>query len=1188
MNRIHQWLKYYRASLIDGNRGLKKKIFPTPLKRNNSVIHQIKANELEEIWNKDNVLQFDFNIDKAYNENDSRQSNSEGIESENRTEIHKLTKVNKIEIAPLSITSSVEHGDYTENTEVHYPFWIPAYVDDKGKLYPPQEGEVPIFIRNYLNPNAKDLPAIADMETLDKKLTNRSFEVKNWVSYWDNCERFFEDVTNKKFSNFQSKDNWLFSISKYAENNTTRNILKLYNNILFDEEAQNYQYPVLEKVLEKKEESENHTLSQTDVFLNENHYGQMGDKFPLSYSQRDTFSKFTSKYNDHVFAINGPPGTGKTTILQSVIANAVVQSVLNKDVAPLIVGCSANNQAITNILDSMQFGDFGDSLSQRWIPEVHSFGLYLASQRSPEKYQKETNNYLNSGFVKHLDNPTKAITYENYYKKQFKSFFKDTINDNDFDLSEWLYNKINDLKISIDQAHDISLRSFKALEVLKKYGYHDLNSLKNGIKEIETAISKNQTKQNHFTTIKQQLFEKKKQLPFYIKILPFKRFKQIKSNAFKLVTHSISNMFPVTFKWDKFYLVISKIDQLLLESIDKDNGLSERLKSYSDIEHSIRDYEMFKTTWLKKYSEKWNNLIKKTNSEYQNLDILQDTAVKLDVSYRYELFWLCIHYREWEYIQELKKLNSDDNERGKQTYQDKLRRIAKITPLFISTFHSLPKFCSYYNRSERFYNGLFDLMIVDESGQVSPEIAIPSLSFTKKVLAVGDIYQIEPVWNITKGIDFINAKKYQIVAHDDDYKQLDKLGFTASNGSLMKIIRKSTPFSFRHYNGEEEKGAYLLEHRRCLDPIIAFSKEHVYKGSLKLMVGDSHDKTHDLPPLGYIHINGYSQKHKGYSRKNIKEANTIVQWILLNKEKLENTYANGKNNIKPLYDILAVITPFSAQKTLIKHLLKAHLDKVVVEKLIVGTVHALQGAEKPVILFSAVHHNNKDGLFFDRQGKFNMLNVALTRAKHAFVLFGNMSVFNPDKNSPSGKLAKLLLSNKAFELDNSFIYESKIVYPESNGYQVKRINTLESHRACLKRVFEVAEVELIVFSPFISKHAINNDNIEELIKQCVQRHVKVRVITDKTYDFDEKTRNLKPNSQQGRTAIKQAGAHLFIENGIHNKTICVDDKILIEGSFNWLSADRTKRWYKKDASVIIQNGNVEDDIKKIKEDLEKK
>ena len=75
----------------------------------------------------------------------------------------------------------------------------------------------------------------------------------------------------------------------------------------------------------------------------------------------------------------------------------------------------------------------------------------------------------------------------------------------------------------------------------------------------------------------------------------------------------------------------------------------------------------------------------------------------------------------------------------------------------------------------------------------------------------------------------------------------------------------------------------------------------------------------------------------------------------------------------------------------------------------IGTVHALQGAERPVILFSSVYGPGDTGtMFFDRDNKPNILNVAVSRAKDSFIVFGNRNILDEKSSKPSGILAKHL------------------------------------------------------------------------------------------------------------------------------------------------------------------------------------
>ncbi|NAS30449.1 hypothetical protein GTQ40_05675 [Flavobacteriaceae bacterium R38] len=1193
MSKILNWLKYYRASLIDGSRGEKNNIFPNLLQRDSSDPGYITENEMTVIWGDQKIVKFNFkpipltNVkDDEFNKNDSL-GDTDFEKSENTiVENDELTEINKIEIAPVFITSVVEHGYKTGDIKLHYPFWIPAYVSKSGKLYPPKEGETPLFVRNYLEPNPRDLPTIALMEVLDKKLKNRDFNTTNWSDYWKDCEHFFREVSGKSFKDYKDAEYHQFSICKLEESNTIRNILNLYNDLVFDKNAKQQKYPILEKVLEIEEEPNNYNLSAVEIFLNPNHFGQMNGEFPLSLSQRVAFAQFTSKYNQKAFAINGPPGTGKTTILQSVIANIIVNAVLKKDNVPLMVGCSTNNQAITNILDSMKLEETSNPLSCRWLPEVNSFGLYLAASSkgkdASKEYQIATTNFLNDGFVRQLDDKAKIPDYEDFFKLKFQAHFQVHNIDDDFNIIDYLLNVIKTTKSQINKASKIALRKYEVAEILKQKGYNSYEELVTKLKEITVSIQKNQEKQKLLKQVQSNLLERNKKIPFYVKILPFNKFRIIRENAYKLCIQPFYKEFPEDFKWYKFGSINAEIEKFLFNIINEEQVLnrlfSESSELKKDIDFRNDEYEKFVTHWLENYNEKWTSLIQKTKQEYNNLTVLEDIAAKLDISYRNELFWYCVHYREWEYIQELKQTEAENKERGESPYMTKLKRLAKVTPLFISTFHTLPKFSTYYKFSEgnRFYKELFDIMIVDEAGQVSPEVAAPSLTFTKKILAVGDVYQIEPVWGVVKGVDYVNAEKYSVINNEGDFEAIDTLGCTASNGNLMKMIKRATPFSFTHTNGESEKGAYLLEHRRCLNPIIEYSKDNVYKGSLKLMVGNHHNKNHDLPPLGYIHVDGSSEKHNGSSRKNVKEAGTIVQWVINNKTKLEIAYD------KPLSEILAIITPFSAQKIILKQLLSKYLDNNITNNLITGTVHALQGAERPIILFSTVHDTKDKMLFFNYQGKFNMLNVALTRAKHSFIAIGNMAILNPNDSSPSGKLGATLFSKETYALSDTFIYDSEIVFKPNS---IDRIETLEKHRKSLKKCFKIAQKELIIFSPFISIKAIEEDNIIALINEVTNHGVKVTILTDKYLD---RVRNkLKENSELGRQAIKATKANLIKVNGIHNKTICVDDKIIIEGSFNWLSATRDSNspYLRKETSVIIQGSKVKEDIERIKENF---
>lgn len=149
--------------------------------------------------------------------------------------------------------------------------------------------------------------------------------------------------------------------------------------------------------------------------------------------------------------------------------------------------------------------------------------------------------------------------------------------------------------------------------------------------------------------------------------------------------------------------------------------------------------------------------------------------------------------------------------------------------------------------------------------------------------------------------------------------------------------------------------------------------------------------------------------------------------------------------------------------------------------------------------------------------------------------------------------------------------------------RVHHLTTLDEHRNALKKCFKIATSEIIISSPFISINAINDDGVSELIKEAINKDIKVTILTDENLDM--KDGKLKPHSLKGRKLLEESGAKLITYKGIHNKTICVDDKLLIEGSFNWLSASRNEgsEFARKEISLVLQGANVPSKVDRIKE-----
>ena len=90
---------------------------------------------------------------------------------------------------------------------------------------------------------------------------------------------------------------------------------------------------------------------------------------------------------------------------------------------------------------------------------------------------------------------------------------------------------------------------------------------------------------------------------------------------------------------------------------------------------------------------------------------------------------------------------------------------------------------------------------------------------------------------------------------------------------------------------------------------------------------------------------------------------------------------------------------------MIKSLIKRTLPQYS-EFIDVGTVHTFQGAERKVILFSSVY-GNEDGCYFINKTP-NLMNVAVSRAKDSFLVFGDKGCLTGGEKTAAGLLKKMV------------------------------------------------------------------------------------------------------------------------------------------------------------------------------------
>lgn len=1046
------------------------------------------------------------------------------------------------------------------------PVITEAQVTREGQIIPSQS----VIARDILDPLARGAFSVGRVADLDSFLTAQPLSVKEedadlWQRYQHHWQQMVADVGGNwpaADPEYQVVGHGLIQPVTDAAA-TVKQILDLSDTLIKDQPES----PLLTNFARRT--ACEIAPARKPPFPLAERLGHSNDEFPVADHQREVLAHLAAGLDGDILAVNGPPGTGKTTMLLSTIADAWVRAALKKCDPPLIVAASTNNQAVTNIIDSFgkDFGQGQGPFAGRWLPDIKSFGLFLAAA---SKEAEASAKYQTERFFEKLETREYLDRARAAYLEAARNAFPHLTQIDVSAVVDALQNRLREESALLVRADEAYTKCREAENTVHRIlGDHPDTSFSTLRDTKRSCAAEMAAAEDLLHKWEGWLAAEPTLLSFFGFLPPLAKKRALRARVFLREARAPDEF--ATF--DR----IDAIDRVLKTHVSDTAERAKRaVDAHDQAEQALELQRLRREAWRALVA----TLLPKSHDE---VDLLAfDRAA--DRSVRFPLFLLATHYWEGCWLLEMEKAlpslqRIQKNGRGgndRNVVEPMWSRRMMLTPCAVSTFATLPRKMTCRDnasgsyRTEYLFNRI-DLLIVDEAGQVLPEVAGPSFALAKRALVIGDIQQIEPISTLTAAVDTGNLIEAGLLPKGGDragMQALERVGLTSRSGSTMRLAQSACRF-FPY--PELERGLYLFEHRRCFDEIIGFCNELCYKGALQPMRGPAGNSA--LRPMGYVHVDGMAISASG-SRYNTHEAQTIAAWLGNNSESLRTRYG------KRLEDIVGIVTPFGRQVREIRNACGALGMDVGRQGMTVGTVHGLQGAERNIVIFSPVYSKHADGGFIDLSP--SMLNVAVSRAKDAFLVIGDMDTLaTAPPGSPRSVLERFLSSETANEIAFEVPSRSDL---SQGAPTIESLRDAAEHDQFLLEEFKNAQRKLCVVSPWINITTMRQVGFVDAIAAARSRGVEVEIYAD-PYLTRDRNKTGQDMFAEARAVLTGIDTKLHAVQQLHSKLAWVDDALLAVGSFNWLSAHRTGDFARHETSIVYRGKHLGPEIQSLEDSL---
>jgi len=278
-----------------------------------------------------------------------------------------------------------------------------------------------------------------------------------------------------------------------------------------------------------------------------------------------------------------------------------------------------------------------------------------------------------------------------------------------------------------------------------------------------------------------------------------------------------------------------------------------------------------------------------------------------------------------------------------------------VVPVISTTFASCARLFSQLGSEA------LGWLLIDEAGQSSPQDAVGAIWRCKRILVVGDPLQLEPVSTVPLSAQQALRKHFHVGEYWIPGKQSVQL--LADRMSVYGTYLNTE-------TGRTWIGSPLRVHRRCDEPMFSICNTIAYSG---LMVfGTTNRPSLAVPDSAWINVDSVGAEGNWIPEEG-KAVRTVLELLL-------------QSGIKPTEIFL--ISPFRAVADELRRIAISY------KGVMAGTIHTTQGKEATVVVCVLGTDAKRSGARLWASRTPNLLNVAVSRAKQRLYIVGNRAAWS--------------------------------------------------------------------------------------------------------------------------------------------------------------------------------------------------